>query len=79
MKHDEEKIEEIVDKYWDVSDISCYDMRQSMREYGEHIRKQAIEECRKCVPEVMDGGDDICDYFNKCREQTLSAINHLIH
>lgn len=44
---------------------------------AEKIWRAAIQEAIKVLPEVADSGDDVWDYYNRCRQEALQALENL--
>lgn len=55
INHDDEKIAEILERY----DIIDQDSYRAMKEYGDYIRTQTLEEAKGCIPKEQSEEDII--------------------
>jgi len=78
MEHDEQKIEEIMTQLSPSAGMSHRIFGAEVaRQYAEHIRKQTIEECKKClvIPCHYNGVYELG--ATEAVEDTLLALNDL--
>ena len=71
--HDLKKIKEILAKY--PQDISGLEpaLTDDFIEYGEHIRKQTIEDCKEKIQTISD----FADSGDTLKSRIIKALNEL--
>jgi hypothetical protein len=79
MKHDEKKIEEMIDKYYDnYSGLAYFQAKEIIKQYAEDVRKQTVEEMVELSDKIEmsqpDGGTEQWKAFKHFRNKMRDRL-----